>query len=101
MKDLTEIPSVTAKTVSTYLFDEGKDFFLPHLGIDKEDRTVKVKGTALFHNRSFTGQYLSIAETTLLLLFMDQRAREAILTDRVAPQADGALSYSVKKYRKI
>lgn len=99
-EDLTEIPSVTAQTVCTYLFDEGRDFFLPHLGIDKKEHTVKVKGTALFHDRSFTGQYLSIDESTLLLLFLDQRAKEAILTDHVEPQADGALSYKVKKVSK-
>ncbi|MBT2668509.1 Ger(x)C family spore germination protein [Bacillus sp. ISL-4] len=96
-EDLTEIPSVTVQTVCTYLFDEGKDFFLPYLGIDKEDHTVKVKGTVLFHDRSFTGQYLSIDESKLLLLFMDKKARKAILTDRVEQQEDAALSYKVKR----
>jgi spore germination protein KC len=96
-EDMTEIPIVTVQTICTYIFDEGKDFFLPYIGIDEEDQVVKVKGTALFHDRSFTGQYLSIDESKLLLLFMDKQDRKAILTDNVDQQEDAVLSYNVKK----
>lgn len=94
---MTEIPSVTAETICTYMLDEGKDFFLPYLEIDEVDQTVKVKGTALFHDRSFTGEYLSVDESKLLLLFMDKKSRKTIFTHIIEQPTDTALSYDVKR----
>lgn len=43
----TEVPELTIQTVCTYLFDEGKDFVLPYLGIDKEQNILKLRSQCL------------------------------------------------------
>ncbi|MGE6717469.1 Ger(x)C family spore germination protein [Peribacillus frigoritolerans] len=93
---LTKVPKNTLQSVCTYLFDEGKDFFIPYLGIDNEDNKVKVKGTALFNDRSFTGQFLSPEESTLLLLFMEVQSKKAFLTNYIDQSSAVSISYNVK-----
>ncbi|UJL46907.1 Ger(x)C family spore germination protein [Virgibacillus sp. NKC19-16] len=95
-EDHTQSPSITLRTVRNYLFDEGKDFFIPYLGIDKNKNKVELKGTALFKDRSFTGQFLSSDQSTLLLLFMEKQSKKAILTDQIDQTRDVSVSYNVK-----
>lgn len=94
---VTEIPSETAQSLLTYLLDEGKDFFLPYLGVDADEEIIKVLGSALFHDHSFTGQYLTIEDSTLLLLLKGQKGKQAILTNQLDEGREGAISYKIKK----
>ncbi|MHA6250484.1 Ger(x)C family spore germination protein [Oceanobacillus sp. CAU 1775] len=99
-EDLTQIPSVTVQTVVRHIFDEGRDFFLPYVEIDDEDQILKVQGTALFHDRSFTGNYLSIEESTLLLLFMEKKGRKTVLTNKLEQTEDEVVTYSISKVKR-
>ncbi|WP_193063833.1 Ger(x)C family spore germination protein [Oceanobacillus oncorhynchi] len=92
----SEIQEITLRSLRTYLFDEGKDFMLPYLSKDEENNEVKINGAALFHDHSFTGQFLSPDESTLLLLFMETQSKKAILTEQLDKKADGSVSYNVK-----
>lgn len=92
----SEIQDITLRSIRTYLFDEGKDFMLPYLSKDDPDDEVKVNGAALFHNNSFTGQFLSPAESTFLLLFMGKQSKKALLTERLDEEANVSVSYNVK-----
>jgi len=91
----TAVPTVTLHTVCAYSFDKGKDFFIPRLELDEEKNKVKVTGTALFHDHSFTGQYLSPEESTLLLLFMEEPGKKSILTNNIDQERDVPISYDV------
>ncbi|MFD1606502.1 Ger(x)C family spore germination protein [Oceanobacillus luteolus] len=91
----SEIQNITLRSIRTYLFDEGKDFMLPYLSKD-EDNKVKINGVALFHDQSFTGQFLTPAESTLLLLFMETKSQQALLTEQLDKEANVSVSYNVK-----
>lgn len=97
-EDFTEVPVMTLRTIFSYLFDEGRDFFIPYIALDQEENVVRLKGTALFRNQSFTGEFLSVHESTLLLLFMDKRSQRAILTNKLDSDSDSniSISYNVK-----
>lgn len=56
---------------------------LPYLSKDEEDNEVKISGAALFHDHSFTGQFLTPDESTLLLLFMETQSKKALLTEQL------------------
>lgn len=94
-EDSTETPNITIRNVFSYLFNEGTDFFIPYFTIDPDENKVRLQGTALFHGQSFTGQFLSVEQSTLLLLFMDQRSKKAILTDSLEESRDASISYNV------
>lgn len=92
----SEIQDITLRSIRTYLFDEGKDFMLPYLSKGEKDNEVKINGAALFHNNSFTGQFLTPAESTLLLLFMETHSKKAFLTEQLDQEANVSVSYDVK-----
>jgi|SRR5690625_188472 len=92
----TETQELTLRAIRTYLFDEGKDFVLPYLGLDEESNQVRMRGGALFHDHSFTGQFLSSDESTLLLLFMEERSEKAILTEELDEKTNEFVSFNVK-----
>lgn len=92
----SEIQDITLRSIRTYLFDEGKDFMLPYLSKDEEDNEVKISGAALFHDHSFTGQFLTPDESTLLLLFMETQSKKALLTEQLDKKDDVSVSYNVK-----
>lgn len=71
-ESFTGIPKVNLQSVCTLMFDEGKDFFVPLFKIDHEE--LVLSGTALFHERSMSGT-LSIPESTLLLVLMNQKGK--------------------------
>ncbi len=97
-EEFTEAPVITLRTIFSYLFDEGRDFFIPYFTIDQEENIVQLKGSALYKDQNFTGEFLSIQETTLLLLLMDKRSQRAILTNRLDSESvdNVSISYNVK-----
>lgn len=96
----TEAQYITLRSVRTYLFDEGKDFTLPYLGIDEESNKVKVKGAALFHGPTFTGEFITPDESTLLLLFMGVQSKKAVLTEKLNEDKNQSVSFNVKNVTK-
>lgn len=90
----SENQNMTLRTIRTYLFDEGRDFTLPYLGIDEDYSEVTMQGAALFKGGRFTGEYLSPDEMTLLLFFKEKRALDAILTEEL--EEEEVISFNVK-----
>ncbi|BCB04318.1 germination protein KC [Bacillus sp. KH172YL63] len=79
-ESFTGIPKVNLQSVCTLMFDEGRDFFVPLFKI--RDEELILSGTALFHKRSMTGT-LSIPDSTLLLILMNQKAKIARYVTKV------------------
>ncbi|MCS0824837.1 Ger(x)C family spore germination protein [Cytobacillus firmus] len=96
----TESPELTIQTVCTYLFDEGKDFVLPYLGIDKEQNKIKVKGLAIFNEHSFTGEVLNPEDSTLLLLFMNKLNKSARFSHRLNLEQNTEVTYNITKMKR-
>ncbi|GAA0307010.1 Ger(x)C family germination protein [Gracilibacillus halotolerans] len=92
----SEIQNITLRSIRTYLFDEGKDFMLPYLSKDEAENEVIINGVALFHDHSFTGQLLTPAESTLLILFMEKKSKQVLLTEQLDKDANVSVSYNVK-----
>lgn len=96
----TESQIMTQRSIRTYLFDEGRDFTVPYLGIDEESNKVEVQGSALFNGQSFTGSVLSPDDSTMLLLFMGDQYKKAILTEELDNEKNQFISFNVKDISK-
>lgn len=57
----------TVQSICSLMFDDGNDYVLPYLKINKEKQRAEVIGTAMFHKTRMTGT-LTGKESTLLLL---------------------------------
>ncbi|MCA1034866.1 Ger(x)C family spore germination protein [Bacillus infantis] len=72
----TEIQELTVQNICTILFDEGKDFMVPFIKNNDENKKIEVSGSALFHDRIFTGKVITPEQSSLLMLFMDKMNKE-------------------------
>lgn len=79
-ESFTGIPNVNLQSICTMMFDEGKDFFVPLLKMENDE--VILSGNALFHKRSMAGK-LSIPESTLVLVLMNQKGKMARVVTKV------------------
>ncbi|MEN8699990.1 Ger(x)C family spore germination protein [Bacillus infantis] len=75
-EESTEIQQLTVQNICTILFDEGKDFMVPYIKNDEANKKIEVSGSALFHDRIFTGKVITPEQSSLLLLFMDKMNKE-------------------------
>ncbi|WP_338778377.1 Ger(x)C family spore germination protein [Metabacillus sp. FJAT-52054] len=96
----TVSPIHSLQTICTLMFDEGKDFGLPL--VKKELNEVTVDGIALFHDKVLSG-YLSVDESTLLLLLMGAKAKSARYVNRIhdgeKPEKNNYITYSFLKVK--
>ncbi|MBW3113110.1 Ger(x)C family spore germination protein [Bacillus sp. MCCB 382] len=90
-ESFTGVPKVNLQSVCTVMFDEGKDFFVPFFRI--KDEEVIMDGTALFHKRAMSGT-LSIPESTLMLVLMNEKAKIA----RVVTKVDKEKKVNIENY---
>lgn len=95
-----EIQDITLRSARTYLFDEGKDFTAPVFSLDEDINKVKIIGSALFHDRRFTGEILTPDESKLLLLFMDLKSKSSVLTKNLDEEENVFISFDVQKVSK-
>ncbi|WP_226675011.1 Ger(x)C family spore germination protein [Rossellomorea aquimaris] len=90
-ESFTGVPKVNLQSVCTVMFDEGKDFFVPLFRM--KDEEVIMDGTALFHKRAMSGT-LSIPESTLMLVLMNEKAKIA----RVVTKVDKEKKVNIENY---
>ncbi|WP_353054088.1 Ger(x)C family spore germination protein [Bacillus thuringiensis] len=60
------LPKINLKSVLTQITSPNKDFLLPYL--EQNNLQIKILGTALFHNRKYSGKYIPIEKTNILML---------------------------------
>ncbi|WP_261133745.1 Ger(x)C family spore germination protein [Bacillus sp. Marseille-Q3570] len=76
----TVVPIISVQLLCTYLFDDTLDFGVPLIIQKEESPPIEIAGTALIHNRKYTGEYLNLEESTLALLMNDQPSKRAIFS---------------------
>ncbi|MGG5737381.1 Ger(x)C family spore germination protein [Bacillus cereus group sp. IBL03679] len=60
------LPKTNLKSILTQITNPNKDFLLPYL--EQTNSEIKILGTALFHNRKYSGKYIPIEQTNILML---------------------------------
>lgn len=71
------------ESICADLLDPGSDFVVPFIKLDKKQKTVQLKGLALFHGDRYTGEYLTPEESTLFLLIKGEKGKTARQTFKV------------------
>ena len=73
-------PETDLQLICSILFDEGMDITMPYLSINKEEKSPKLKGIALFNGRKYTGTFLTPDQSKLLTVLKDKMGRNANFT---------------------
>ncbi|WP_100334078.1 Ger(x)C family spore germination protein [Bacillus alkalisoli] len=73
------VPVQTIEYICPIMFDEGQDFIVPYLKLDKASQEISVSGTALFNDKKQSG-VLDAHESMLFLLLADQKGKSAKMT---------------------
>ncbi|WP_339146165.1 MULTISPECIES: Ger(x)C family spore germination protein [unclassified Sutcliffiella] len=73
------VPVQSIEYITPIMFDEGQDFIIPYLKLDKTSQEISVSGTALFNERKLSGK-LNSQESMLFLLLADQKGKSAKMT---------------------
>ncbi|AMW99277.1 Ger(x)C family spore germination protein [Rummeliibacillus stabekisii] len=84
----TIFPKTNLETSANLIFNEGRDLALPYLKINGENKLPETQGLALFNGKSYTGEYLSLRESTFATLLGYGKSKIV------------ELSYLMKKDRK-
>jgi Ger(x)C family germination protein len=88
----THIPKNSLQKVMTFMMDSGRDFGLPLFR--KNGDRIEEYALALFHGTTFTGETLSIPDSTLLTLLNGEKGRFALLTQE---GEEGKLALFIKR----
>ncbi|MEG9298953.1 Ger(x)C family spore germination protein [Mangrovibacillus sp. Mu-81] len=79
-EDSTEVDEHNLQTICTIMFDEGKDFILPLIGLENEE--VVMKGNAIFHKHSMVGK-LTVPQSTLYLILANKKSKRARFVTKI------------------
>jgi Ger(x)C family germination protein len=94
------LPAETISTVWTKILTPGKDMILPYLEKVEPER-IGIAGVALFHGDKFSGETLSIEQSSLLLLMQDQlkdTSRMALILNQ--GQEERSISFITRKMKR-
>ncbi len=78
--EATIVSKTSIQSICGELMDPGADFVIPYLELKKKQNAIKLKGAALFHGDTFTGDYLTPEESTMFLLIKGENKKVARLT---------------------
>lgn len=83
-KESTIIPKQNIQLICAEIFDPGQDFMLPLLEVNQEESVVELKGLAMFHEETYSGQFLTPEESTLYMLMNAEQGKITRITEQIS-----------------
>ncbi|MCM3316165.1 Ger(x)C family spore germination protein [Rummeliibacillus stabekisii] len=74
-EDATIVPKTNLEAAANLMFSEGKDLALPYLKTSSDKALPQLEGLALFNGKEYTGEYLTLRESTFATLLGYRKAR--------------------------
>nr|WP_256467913.1 Ger(x)C family spore germination protein [Rummeliibacillus sp. G93] len=74
-EDATIVPEINLETAADLMFSEGRDLALPYLKTSSDKALPQLEGLALFNGKKYTGEYLTLRESTFATLLGYRKAR--------------------------
>ncbi|AMX00432.1 Ger(x)C family spore germination protein [Rummeliibacillus stabekisii] len=74
-EDATIVPRVNLEIAADLMFSEGRDLALPYLKTSSDKALPQLEGLALFNEKKYTGEYLTLRESTFATLLGYRKAR--------------------------
>lgn len=78
-EDATIVPNTNLEIAANLMFSEGRDLALPYLKTSSDKALPQAEGLALFNGKKYTGEYLTLRESTFATLLGYKKARIAEL----------------------
>ncbi|HWL23265.1 MAG TPA: Ger(x)C family spore germination protein [Ureibacillus sp.] len=93
------LPDESITSVWTKILTPGKDFMLPYMEQVTPDK-IRIAGVALVHGDKFSGKTLSIEQSSLLLLLMDQLKSTSQISLVLDEAEKESITFSTKKVKR-
>ena len=74
-EDATIFPEINLENAANLMFSEGMDLALPYVKTSSDKALPQAEGLALFNGKKYTGEYLTLRESTFATLLGYRKAR--------------------------
>lgn len=98
-ENATYLPDESITTIWTKILTPGKDLMLPYMEQVTPEK-IRITGVALFKGDKFSGKTLSIEQSSLLLLLMDQLKKTNQMSLVLDESEKESLTFSTKKVKR-
>lgn len=98
-EDSFVVPKQSVQKICTHMFDEGRDFALPLLVYDSENKGLDISGVALFNEKLFTGNTLNSDQSAVMLMLSGAKMKNAEFTYQVNDKDKENWLYNYVSYK--